>query len=358
VAEQFYKRGSRRRFLRSLAGSVVSGCMLSEVVGHSGGDANTRQPFFKTRGVVLIPDDLTWADWPERAKAAGLTTIGLHHGASPNLVVKFVQSEIGQKFLEQCRKLNLHVEYELHAIKELLPRELFALDPTLFRMNEKGERVADSNLCVHSEIALEIAAEHAVGLAKILRPTTDRYFFWGDDGRPWCRCPKCAGLSDSDQALILENHLLKTLHALNPKAQLAHLAYSNTLPPPKQIKPAHGVFLEFAPLEMRHRRLEAKFVDPPNRRFLDALDANLEVFERDSAQALEYWLDVSMQSDWKKPAKKLVLDQTVLAADLDIYGARGIRHVTTFAVFIDADYVKRFGEPSELATYGNKLLTR
>src|SRR5437867_11853125 len=178
---------TRRRFLQGLAGGLASTWMLGSVAAEPMAESKPDgQPFFKTRGVVLIPDDLTLSDWPERAKAAGLTTISLHQGASPAVVVKFIQSERGQHFLDQCRKLHLDVEFELHAIKELLPRELFGKDPTLFRMNEKGERVADSNLCVHSERALEIVAEHAVGLAKILRPTTDRYFFWGDDGRHWC----------------------------------------------------------------------------------------------------------------------------------------------------------------------------
>ena len=36
-------------------------------------------------------------------------------------------------------------------------------------------------------------AENAVAIAKMLRPTTGRYFFWGDDGKPWCRCPECKG---------------------------------------------------------------------------------------------------------------------------------------------------------------------
>lgn len=40
----------------------------------------------------------------------------------------------------------LEVEYELHAMNELLPRSLFAAEPLLFRMNEQGERAADANL--------------------------------------------------------------------------------------------------------------------------------------------------------------------------------------------------------------------
>src|SRR5207249_1139096 len=102
----------------------------------------------------------------------------------------------------------------------------------------EGVRTPDANLCVHSERALEIAAENAVALSRTLRPTTGRYFLWGDDAMPWCRCPRCRALADSDQALLLENRLLAALRVLDPEAKLAHLAYHNTLRLPEQIRPA------------------------------------------------------------------------------------------------------------------------
>lgn len=347
---------SRREFLGLLAtGAVFPGAFSA---GVSATPADTRsppaQPFFLTRGVVLVPDDLTLEDWPERAKRAGLTTVALHHGASPTLVADFVRSAKGQRFLERCRQISLQVEYELHAMRELLPRSRFKDEPALFRMNDQGQRTADANLCVRSARALDIAVENALALAKALKPTTGRYFFWGDDGCPWCRCPDCRGLSDSDQALALANHLLQALRSLDPKAQLAHLAYANTLPPPKQIKPAPGVFLEYAPINRRYDAPYADQHDPSHQDRLELLDANLVVFGAQDAQVLEYWLDVSRFSKWKKPAVKLPWNSAVFAADLDTYGQRGIRHVTSFAVFIDADYLARHGEPP-LDEYGAKL---
>ena len=129
------------------------------------------EPFFKTRGVVITPNDLTLGDWQERAKQAGLTTIALH--PFPGTVLNFVQTDDGQKFLEKCHRLGLQVEYELHAMRELLPRSLFSEDKSLFRMNEKGERVPDANLCVHSTTALDIAAENALKFAR--SSTTDHW---------------------------------------------------------------------------------------------------------------------------------------------------------------------------------------
>ena len=121
---------------------------------------------FLTRGVVLLPGDLSLTDWPERAARAGLTTIGLHHGNSPQLVIDCVKSPAGQEFLEKCKKLGLQVEYELHAMRELLPRNLFEKNPELFRMNEKGDRTPDSNCCVHNERTLQILADRRSALPR------------------------------------------------------------------------------------------------------------------------------------------------------------------------------------------------
>jgi hypothetical protein len=350
---------NRRQFLQRLAsGLTLADCGSLKCLARSDETAEAASgapPFFQTRGVVLVPDDLTWRAWPEQAQRAGLATIGLHDGASPKRVADFIRSESGQRFLDDCRRLNLQVEYELHAVRELLPRELFAKNPQFFRMNDKGERASDANLCVHSSAALALAAENAVALAKALRPTTHRYFYWGDDAKSWCRCPKCQGFSESDQALILENHLLTALRSFDARAQLAHLAYSNTLWPPKHARPVPGIFLEYAPINRRYDVPYSQQIGPEAKDSLDALDANLEIFGHETAQVLEYWLDVSRFSKWKKPAARLPWSEPTFAADLDSYGARGIRHVTSFAVFIDADYVKRFGEPRELAAYGERL---
>jgi hypothetical protein len=187
-------------------------------------------PFFLTRGIVLVVEDLRTLDWPERAARVGLTTIATH--IFPHEVAAFLKTAAGQAFLEGCRNRGLQVEHELHAMSDLVPRSLFEKDPAMFPMNEKGDRVRDFNLCVHSENALATACENAVKYARLLRPTTGRYFYWIDDGQPMCRCPKCRGLSDSDQALLLENRLWEALRGDDPRATLAHLPYARTLSPP------------------------------------------------------------------------------------------------------------------------------
>jgi hypothetical protein len=347
---------TRRRFVQGLAGGLVLGGIApAACFGQAPASPVTRRHAFKTRGVVLVPEDLSLTDWPERAKQAGLTTVALHHGTWPRQVVQLLESDRGQQFLEKCHKLGLNVEYELHAMKELLPRDLFAKDKTLFRMNDKGERVADCNLCVHSPRALDIVAENALNLSKTLRPTTGRYFFWGDDGEPWCCCDKCRDLTDTDQALLLENKLLKALRGQDPNAQLAHLAYANTIQPPRIVQPIPGLFLEYAPIHRRYDLPYARQTRAQDKDGLPALDANLMVFPPETAQVLEYWLDVSRFSGWKRPGVRLVWSKEVFLSDVETYRSRGIGHVTTFAAWIDADYVKRHGEPTFLAEYGAGL---
>jgi hypothetical protein len=310
---------------------------------------------FATRGVVLLPSDLTLADWPERAQKAGLSTIGIHHQNSPQAVIDWVKSPAGQRFLQKCRSLGLEVEYQIHAMRELLPRALFTKAPELFRMNEKGERTPDANCCVHSDRAVEIISDNAVRIARTLQPTTHRYFYYGDDGEPWCLCPKCRDLSASEQALVIENQICRTLQKVDPKAQVAHSAYANTMRPPQKIKAGAGIFLEYAPIHRRYDIPYERQQDPKQSDGLGALDANLEVFSKDTAQVLEYWLDASRYSHWKRPAVKVPWNKETFLADVATYRKRGIRHVTSFAAWIDKDYLDRFGDLEFLDEYGQGL---
>jgi hypothetical protein len=340
---------SRRRFLLSamVLGGWAAGCATTSVSRAHGGS--------RTRGVVLVPEDLSLGDWPERAHGAGLTTIALHHGSSPREVARMVQSAAGARFLARCRELGLDVEYELHAMKELLPRDLFARNPALFRMNDRGERTPDANCCAHSREGIEIICENAVQLSALLRPTTHRYFLWGDDGQPGCRCPQCAPYSDSDQAVLLENELIRALRRHDPKAMLAHLAYARTLEPPTRVKPNAHLFLEFAPINRRYDIPYRFQSSPTNKDRLSALEANLRIFPAASAQVLEYWLDVSRASGWRRPAKRLPWRRDVLVDDLHTYTQLGIRHITSFGAWIDAEYVKLHGQPDFITEYGQSF---
>jgi hypothetical protein len=348
----------RRRFLQVSAGLVGAGCAPALFAR----DERDAAPFFSTRGIILRTDDdlITWGDhWPRVAAEAGLTTIATHMFPEP--VVAYLQSDKGARFREDCKRLGLNLEHELHSMEALLPRDLYDRAPEMFRMDDQGNRVRQYNLCVHSQEAIDIVCRNAVKFATILAPTTSRHFFWIDDGRPMCRCPKCRELSDSDQALLLENAMIKALRAGDPKASLAHLAYANTISAPTAIRPEPGIFLEFAPIRRRFdqplKNAEARqnAGSMSHGETIEKLDENLAVFDKSTTQALDYWLDVSWFSRWKRPAVKLPWNRDVFRSDLETYGSRGIRNITSFAVFVDADYVRRFGEPTFVEEYGDDL---
>lgn len=303
-----------------------------------------------------MPSDITNWSWVEKAKQAGLTTIGTHF--SPDQVKEFFATKEGIAFQKKCKTAGIAIEHELHSMKNLLPRNLFKKDPTMFRMTKKGERKNDWNLCVHSKNAIEVVCENAVKYAKILKSDTGRYFYWIDDAKPMCFCSKCKGLSPSDQALLLNNAMVKSLRAYDSRATLAHLSYRNTFSAPTQIKPDPNVFLEFAPIERDYKKPFG--TSAKEKIWLQHLDANLEVFGAKNAQVLEYWLDASLfyrmssHGGHKPRLVRLPWDQKVFEGDLDIYGKRGIRHVTTFAIKVHQGYVDKFGEPPLMA-YGQGL---
>jgi hypothetical protein len=331
---------------------------VASVRSESAEQADATESFFRTRGVVLVVKDLQTLDWPALAKRSRLTTIATH--ITPREIAGFVRTDAGQKFLADCRLSGIQVEHELHAMSDLLPRAQFDRDPAMFPMDTKGNRVRGYNLCVHSTAALGVVAENAARFTKLLRSTTGRYFYWPDDGRPMCRCPRCKGLSDSDQVLLLNNHLLKAVRQVDGRATLAHLAYARTLAAPAHVRPSAGVFLEFAPIERVYdQSIDARKARGTGGRshgeLLDLLDGNLRVFGAGGAQMLEYWLDVSRFSGWNRSrVVRVPWDAGVFRRDVEAYARRGIRHVTTFAAWMDGDYVKRFGNPP-VDAYGGEL---
>src|SRR5690625_5223293 len=165
------------------------------------------------RGVVIYPSDLTSIgskEWVEMANTAGINLIGIHCDTRfetlPTLLA-FLQSDEGKLFKSECQKYNIEVEYELHILMEFLPRNLFNEYPMYFREDKDGKRNGDYNMCFTSEEAMEIVKANAVELAKILQPTSHRYFFWTDDVQDYCHCENCRIYTPSEQVLLYENAL-------------------------------------------------------------------------------------------------------------------------------------------------------
>ncbi|MDR1224957.1 MAG: DUF4838 domain-containing protein [Tannerella sp.] len=312
--------------------------------------------YFKMRGIVLSVEDIKTVDWARMAHENGINTIGAHFSTNG-----FFQTEKGRQFLADCKKYNISVENQQHAMAQLLPRELFSEDSTLFRMDGSGRRVNDCNLCVHSQKALDIVTGNALQSARLSPSGNHRYYFWIDDGMPMCSCPECSAYSDSEQALILENAMIKVLRTFDPEAQLAHLAYHRTIPAPRRVKPEEGIFLEFAPFE---RTWEKPLSDGQatgrtgisHQSYLQNLKENLTVFPVETAVVLEYWLDVSLFSGWKKPAVKLPWHKEVFESDIALYASLGIRNITSFAVYVDDKYLAGYNNDLQfLKDYGAGL---
>ena len=151
---------------------------------------------------------------------------------------------------------------------------------------------------------------------------------------------------------ICYNTMKSTLAQVQAEAQQECAA--NTLAAPTEVKPAEGVFLEYAPINRRYDVPYAQQTGPTDRDGLTLLDGNLRVFRAETAQVLEYWLDASMFSGWRRPARQIPFQPALLAADLAHYADLGIRSVTTFGVYLDAYYFATHGTPP-VAEYGHTL---
>lgn len=314
--------------------------------------------YFRLRGICLDWKDVTAdpeiIDWLGMMKETGMNTISIsgHDHSSQEY------AELRQK----CIDSGFEFECEEHGMTRLLPRGLFAGHPEYFRMNENGERVPDYNCCPSNPEALAVIYSNVKELAEVFAPTNHRYYFWLHDGGDKCYCPECEKYNLSDQALIIENTVIGALREFDPEAMLAHLAYDKTTPAPSCVKPAEGIFLEFAPIDRCHERplsdSLARWAGRSrwcNGEYCQMLRDNLEVFGTENAQVLEYWLDASLFSLWKRPQKPVHWDKEVFDADLRMYADFGIRNITCYGAWIDDNYVKSYGDISFVKYYGEAL---
>lgn len=303
------------------------------------------------RGLLVHPDELG-DTWISRLKGSDIGIVGLHpvggkkaHETLESLRRELVEGAFDARFAA-LRDMGIGIEIEAHAMSWLLPREEFAAHPDWFRMTAEGERVADFNLCVSSEAALDYVAAKAAELAKVFTPTTHRYHYWIDDVRDsYCHCPACKGLSPSDQALVVYNAILRGIRTVDPLATHCYLAYQATRAVPSKVTPSEGIFLEYAPFDRDfHRPLS----DPDcekNASESKPLAGLLKYFGKKGAKVLEYWLDNSLFSKWKKPPAAFENDVPVMLSDLAYYESLGFEDATVFACYLGEDYEALHGAP-------------
>ena len=315
---------------------------------------------FQTRGIIVHPEELT-REWIDRMADAGLNALGLHPVGGVH-ADQSLQRAIDLHALPESRALRaaaalrgISVEYEAHAMAWLLPRHLFDRHPDWFRMDEKGERTADFNLCASNPDALDYVSQRTALLASLLETGSSKYYFWADDVSGYaCHCPACRALTASDQQMRLVNAMLRGLRMYDKAAKLCYLAYVDALEAPKKVAPLDGVFLEYAPIRRNHHR---PLNDPDcaeNRREAQPLRDLIAFFGAKDARVLDYWMDNSLFSGWKKPPKPFALDEETMRRDLDFYASLGFESVTAFGCYLGPDYQALYGEPP-LKGYGALL---
>lgn len=296
------------------------------------------------RGVTILKDDFS-KEWLPIFKESGLNTLSLHFITKEENTKKFLawlEQKNTQRLIDVFMNAGVSVNYKLHALEWLLPRNLFHKNAEFFRF-DGARRVDDCNMCVSSSTALDIVSENAYLLAKKLRQHSSDYSIWADDGtNNICKCERCRNLSASDQVMLITNAIGKGLKAYDSNAKISFLAYAdaNALP---AIKPGENVFLEFAPFYRNLKEpLEGK--SEKNRFYVEFLKNLLGIFPAKTAKVLEYWLDVSLACGWERSAMKaLETEKQIVLRDMQFYTRLGIEKIDTFAAFIDKEYLHRYG---------------
>lgn len=312
------------------------------------------------RGILVHPEELT-LDWLDRMAAAQLNTLGLHPVGGPK-AHEYLETTIATHNSPQSIALRkaaaargIAVEYEAHAAAWLLPRELFAKEPTWFRMNAQGERTADFNLCASNREALAFVAERTAQLAELLDTGAEKHYLWLDDVKECsCHCSECRNLSPSDQQLRVVNAMVGGLKRRKPAAKLCYIAYHEALEVPRKTEPVDGVFLEYAPIDRNHHRPINDSTCPENVRESRTLTELVSFFGTQNARVLEYWMDNSLFSNWTKPPKPFALDEETMQRDVEYYCSLGFTSITSFGCYLGPDYQALHGTPS-LANYGQIL---
>ncbi len=315
------------------------------------------------KGIVIHPDELS-DFWLDCLEDTDINFLGIHpvgksaNGETVAEAIQWIQMPETQRLLERAASMGIVVEYEMHTLNWLLPRELFADHPDWFRMNEHGQRVADYNCCASNPEALAFLEERAAELAEIFRTSTGRYHFWTDDvPNPKCHCPRCRELTASDEALLMYNAMNRGVRRVQPDAGVSYLAYDDAIATPEKVVPDEGVYLEYAPMK---RNVTRAIFDPEsemNRQAIASLEGLLKAFGTKNAQVLEYWLDNSWFSNWERPMRRFDFPRDVVALDSIWYERLGFETITCFACYLGEEYYETTGDRIDIAAYAAALGT-
>lgn len=150
--------------------------------------------------------------------------------------------------------------------------------------------------------------------------------------------------------------MLKGLKSYRSDACLAYLAYHGTIDAPS-IRPDEGIFLEFAPIRRCFEHSINDISCQKNVAEIASLDSLLAFFGKKDSKVLEYWMDNSLFSGWKKPYVKLPFNREVLKKDVEFYRSKGFENITSFGCFLGEEYAAEYGIPP-VKEYADILLMR
>lgn len=304
----------------------------------------------KSKGIIIHDTDIS-DYWKRLFLDSGLDTLGLHpaggvdaHLSLDAFLLSLAENRV-HAFINDLLSRGISVNLECHALSWLLPRELFVKYPHWFRRDETGNRIPDFNMCPSCDETLDFLAERTHYLASLIPWNGKYYHLWIDDvASAPCTCEKCARLSPSDQAILIYNAMLKGLKAYRGDARLAYLAYHGTMDTPT-VTPEKGIFLEFAPIRRCFEHSINDVTCAKNAAEIASLDSLLDFFGKTDAKVLEYWMDNSLFSGWKKPYVKLPFDREFLEQDVSFYRSKGFERITSFGCFLGEEYAKKYGIP-------------
>ena len=277
----------------------------------------SQSPAFPKRILFYWPNNYSSIeDWIDFSAKVRLNRVMFHYTWPAMDWYLSMQSRLAP----ELRRRGLEIEVGGHFLSTFLPRTLFAQHPDWFRRNEQGVRVNDFNLNPFKQEALDYLAGGAVEyLSKM--PEASLFHLWADDirGGGWSRERGKESFTPSDQALLVSNYVVKKLREKLPNANLAYLAYHDTVYPPQVVKPEAGLVYFYAP---RERCYGHALSDPScdlNRKYAAALEQGLPAFGPQNAEVFEYYDDQILYENMTNPPLP-----EVLSSDMRYYRQLGI----------------------------------
>lgn len=271
--------------------------------------------------VILLYNDFNEKLISGLCRKTTLKTIGLHFNpyvSTTDDFLKFIDKN--RDYIDSLEKQNIQIEYFMHCISYLLPRELINQEKEYFRLND-GVRTADFNCCPSSKGALKIIEENSFNLAKFLKQKSHLYHLWLDDdlgNDVSCKCELCKNNSFSEQNLLIYEAVLKGLKKYDKEAKLGFLIYGTEELPNKL---NNDMFIEYAPFKRNH----IETIDSASNVFFQNRLKSLMKFK--NVSVIEYFLSFDFKNYLKNNDR--------VVNDLIWYKKNGIKNITTFVVFND-----------------------